>query len=85
MNYVYILKSEKDSHLYIGQTNDLNEKLKRHETGSVKSTKNRRPLTLIYSEEFGSRSEAVRRESYLKKLKGGTGLKKIIGNVMIKQ
>lgn len=79
MNYVYILKSKKDDRLYIGQTQDLKERLERHEKGWVTSTRNRRPLVLIHSEEYKSRSEAVRRESYLKKLKGGEGFKKIIG------
>jgi len=79
MNYVYILRSEKDGHLYIGQTQDLKKRLRRHENGWVSSTKQRRPLILIHSEEYESRSEAVKRECYLKKLKGGEGFKKIIG------
>ncbi|MBU0687321.1 MAG: GIY-YIG nuclease family protein [Candidatus Margulisbacteria bacterium] len=69
MYYVYILKSKKDNKLYIGQTSDLQERLSAHNRGSVKSTKNRKPLKLIYHEEFSTRSNAIKRESYLKRMK----------------
>jgi putative endonuclease len=81
---VYILKSRKDNRFYIGQTKDLNMRLEWHELGLVRSTKNRRPLTLIHSEEYGTRSEAVNRESYLKRLKGGNEFKKIISSQTVK-
>ncbi|MEK6570515.1 MAG: GIY-YIG nuclease family protein, partial [Bacteroidota bacterium] len=48
--YVYVLRSLKDGKLYIGQTNNLQERLLRHNHGRVKSTKGRRPLQLIYFE-----------------------------------
>ena len=78
MNYVYIIKSIKDNRLYISQTNDLQERLKRHNKGYVKSTQNRRPFKIIYTEKLKSRDEAIKRERYLKKLKGGNELKKIL-------
>lgn len=84
MNYVYILQSDKDGHFYIGQTNNLKERLKRHNDGQVKSTKNRRPLRIIYFESYKSRKEAVKRESYLKSLKSGNEFKKIINNKLNK-
>ncbi len=80
MNYVYILKSDRDNRLYIGQTNNPHDRLRRHNRGEVKSTRNRRPLKIIYLEMYKTRIEAIKRESYLKKLKGGNEFKKIVQN-----
>jgi len=70
MYYVYILKSLKDNKLYIGQTSNLKGRIYRHNAGKVKSTKSRKPLKIVYREIFSTRSEAIRRESYIKSLKG---------------
>ena len=66
MFYVYVLRSVKDSKLYTGFTIDLEHRLKQHNTGQVTSTKERRPLELIYSEACLNEIDAVRREKYLK-------------------
>jgi len=79
MSYVYILKCGKDNRYYIGQTNNIEERLKRLEEGRVKSTKSRRPLKLVHSELMETKSAAVKREKYLKSLKGGEEFKKILG------
>ncbi|MBU1954263.1 GIY-YIG nuclease family protein, partial [Patescibacteria group bacterium] len=50
MNYVYVLKSELDGRLYIGQTNNVEKRLIYHNSGWVKSTRNRRPLKILYKE-----------------------------------
>jgi putative endonuclease len=62
--FVYILTSLKDSKRYIGMTSDLSRRLNEHNSGKVKSTKNRRPLELIYTEEFISKQEASNREAF---------------------
>ena len=64
--YVYVLLSAKDNELYTGYTSDLRERLKFHDNGQVHSTKNRRPLTLIYFEGCINQQDATRREKYLK-------------------
>ncbi len=66
MFLVYILLSEKDKKRYVGFTDNIEQRLLEHETGKVKSTKNRRPLKLIYSEKFENKSDAMRREKYFK-------------------
>ena len=66
MFFVYILKSLKDGKFYIGMTNDVKARLKRHEKGQVPSTKNRRPLQLLYTEEYSNRQLARKREKFLK-------------------
>jgi putative endonuclease len=64
--YIYILKSEKDSQWYTGYTSNLRRRLKEHKEGLCSSTKNRRPLKLIYFEGCISKKDAVAREKYLK-------------------
>ena len=64
--YVYILKSLTDNGFYTGSTEELSERLKRHNQGKVRSTKSRRPFELIYQEVYETRTEARQRENYLK-------------------
>ncbi|PIQ78040.1 endonuclease [Candidatus Peregrinibacteria bacterium CG11_big_fil_rev_8_21_14_0_20_46_8] len=78
MYYAYILQSKKDQKLYFGHTNNVEKRLARHNDGQVKSTRSRRPFALICSRSFSSRSEAMKLERYLKILKGGEELKKIL-------
>lgn len=67
MSYTYVLKSQKDKKLYIGSTVDLMKRIKQHNRGYVKSTKNRRPLILIYKESFNNIRQARCREKLFKK------------------
>ncbi len=64
--YVYILKSRKDNNLYTGYTENLKIRLAQHEKGEVNSTKNRRPLELVYFEGCINQQDATHREKYLK-------------------
>lgn len=67
--FVYILRTSANT-LYIGQTNDLEKRLKEHNLHHGKGAKYIRyfdSFELVYTETFSSRSEAMRRESQLKK------------------
>ena len=66
MFYVYVLKSEKDSNLYFGYTNNLRNRLQEHNSGLVRSTKSRIPLRCVYYEAYASKSDATKREHNLK-------------------
>lgn len=66
MFYVYLLKSLKDNGYYIGQTKNINERLMRHNTGKVASTKRKLPWKLVKFEEFPTRNAARWREHELK-------------------
>ena len=68
MFYVYILYCHKDKGLYVGQTNNLANRLKRHDRGHNEATRHRRPLTCIYTEECATRSDSMQREKFLKSL-----------------
>ncbi len=70
--FVYILLSQKDLGLYTGCTSNLETRLKRHNLGAVQATKLRRPLIIIYKEEYTSKSEAFTRERFLKTKWGNT-------------
>lgn len=68
LNFVYILKCNDDS-LYTGWTNDLQRRLKAHNTQrGAKYTKSRTPVTLVYYEVYDSKSEALKREYEIKQL-----------------
>ena len=68
MNYTYILKCKDDS-LYTGWTNDLKKRITSHNAGKgAKYTKARRPVELVYYEEFQTRGEAMKREYAIKQL-----------------
>lgn len=64
--YTYVLRSGKDGNLYIGYTNNLKLRFEQHKKGLVDSTKNRRPLKLIYCEICTERNDATKREKHLK-------------------
>jgi len=65
---LYILKCADDT-LYTGITNDLDKRIKDHESGNgAKYTRGRSPLTLVYKEPHKNRSEASKREYEVKKL-----------------
>lgn len=79
MFYTYVLKSLKDGELYVGWTVNLRERLKKHQNGLVLSTKDRRPLQLVYYEACLVEANAIRREKALKTGYGRRYLKDRLG------
>ena len=70
MFVVYILRSESSGKTYIGQTDNLGRRLSEHNDPAQNrnkfTSKNKGPWKLIHSEEFETRSDAMRREKWLK-------------------
>lgn len=67
-HFVYILRC-KDETYYTGYARDINNRLKMHEEGKgAKYTRGRGPFTIVYEEEFLSKSEALKREYEIKTL-----------------
>lgn len=64
--YTYVLKSSKDHDLYIGWTDNLKKRFKKHNEGKVLSTIYRRPLKLVYCEACLDKQKAIKREKYFK-------------------
>jgi len=75
--FVYFLRSKRDGTFYIGQTNNIEKRVERHNKGLIKSTKNRSPFDLVYTESYNTRREAMLREKHLKSI-GGVKEKKAI-------
>jgi len=78
--YVYVLLSAKDNEMYTGYTADLTSRIKYHEDGLVTSTKNRRPLQLVYFKGCVNQQDATRREKYLKSGNGKIYLRSRLSN-----
>jgi putative endonuclease len=70
MYFAYVLYSPSSDRIYMGQTDNIEARLQRHNSGMVKSTKPFLPWELILTEGYGTRSEAMRRETELKSHKG---------------
>ncbi|MBA4746149.1 MAG: GIY-YIG nuclease family protein [Muricauda sp.] len=66
MYYAYVLQSMVDGRLYKGHCENIESRLKDHNTGKTRSTKGYVPWKLVYFETFESREEAIERERYLK-------------------
>ena len=66
--YLYMLRCG-DGSLYTGITTDVEKRLEAHRTGKgAKYTRGRAPLELVYREECGDHSSALKREIEIKKL-----------------
>lgn len=69
--YIYIVKCS-DKSLYTGITRDVKRRIEEHNSNDLlgaRYTRCRRPVTLVYVENAGSRSEATKREAAIKKLR----------------
>ena len=67
--YLYVVRCSDES-LYTGVTTNLKRRLHEHNSTKrgAKYTKTRRPVKLVYFEEYEDRSSAQRAENYFKKL-----------------
>lgn len=82
--FVYVLYSIKDERLYIGYTSNLNKRIHQHNEGMSISTRNRRPLMLIFYEAYLFKHDALRREKYFKTSKGKRALKLMLTKTLLK-
>ncbi|MBU6415116.1 GIY-YIG nuclease family protein [Patescibacteria group bacterium] len=82
MEYVYVLQSEQDKKFYVGLTNNLRKRFSEHNAGLVFSTRKRVPLTLVYYEACVHRSDARKREVYLKTAWGKRYIKNRLRNYL---
>ncbi|OGG36757.1 hypothetical protein A2110_00935 [Candidatus Jorgensenbacteria bacterium GWA1_54_12] len=69
MHYVYFLRLA-NKRVYKGSTGNLKRRMEEHNAGKVESTRNFRPLTLIGYEGYALKSDAERREKFLKTTEG---------------
>lgn len=81
MYFIYIIQSERDQSFYIGQTQDVAERVGRHNAGRERYTKLRIPWKLVYTESFETRIGAIRREKEIKRKKSRKYIEQLIGLV----
>ncbi len=68
---VYVLKSEKNGKRYVGYSGkDAAVRLREHNTGSNTYTKQNKPFVLLYTEQYEEKTEAMKRERFLKSGQG---------------
>jgi len=83
-HFLYILQSLKDKSFYTGESNNLERRIKFHNKGLQRYTRKKRPWILVYTEKFNSRTEALKRESEIKKKKSRKYIEWLISNQEIK-
>ncbi|MBP6731162.1 MAG: GIY-YIG nuclease family protein [Chitinophagales bacterium] len=80
--HTYILQSATTGKLYIGQTNNLEDRLVRHNTNRNKYTAGKGPWLLYFSKCFETRAEAVQLEQQLKNWKNPAKVKQWVAEQM---
>jgi putative endonuclease len=67
--FVYIIQSLADGTYYVGSTQDVDNRLERHNQGRSQYTKPKRPWQLVHFEEYSDKSDAIKRENEIKRRK----------------
>jgi len=78
MPFLYILLNETRTRTYTGVTDDVGKRLREHNEGKVRSSRPHRPYRVIYTEEFGTLSEARQKEGFYKSTTGRRRLKEML-------
>ena len=76
--HVYIIESLKDGTYYVGSTQNLTERLERHNQGRSNYAKAKRPWKLRYSEKHPDRSSASIRENEIKSRKSKSYIETLV-------
>ena len=78
MYTVYIIQGQKNDRYYVGYTDNLEDRLRHHNSGATRSTKIGRPWKVVYYEACQDKRVAWLRERQIKSYKGGQALKKLV-------
>lgn len=76
--FVYAIKSKADGRIYVGFSENVQKRLKEHNSGKTKSTKGFRPWELIFTQECKTRIKARELEKYYKSGIGKEILKEMV-------
>ena len=76
VHYVYILKSIKFNESYVGQTNNLKNRISDHNSGKSKHTSKYKPWNIVGYYAFIDKEKALKFEKYLKTSSGKAFMKK---------
>ena len=83
MHTAYVLQSSRNGKYYIGSTDSIDKRIIKHNKGYSRYTKGKGPFNLVYREDFLTRSEAKKREYYLKSLKSRVAIENLIKQAAI--
>ena len=76
--HIDILQSARCGSYYIGSTINTEQRLKKHNSGQVRSTQPKRPWRLVYTEEYNTISGARKREYQIKSWKSREAIERLI-------
>jgi len=86
LHYIYILYSEKRDKYYVGQTSNVESRLRKHNQGYSKATKSGIPWKLRMVVELESKTDAIRAENWIKKMKSRRVINRLIdGEINLKE
>ena len=81
---VYILRSETTSTYYVGHTDDLPRRIAQHNDpeyhGSKHTKRNKGPWVCVYTEQYDTRAEAIKREREIKAKKSRKYIEFLVHN-----
>ncbi len=77
----YILQSLKSGRYYIGHTQNIEERLFRHNSGMVKATRSKGPWQIVYTKTFLNKMESNQYELYIKAQKSKIFIERLIENL----
>ena len=77
MYYTYIIRCTTDGSFYKGHTNNLEDRLKQHNSGKSEYTSRNGTWEIFYYEEFNTREDAIKRENYFKSAAGRRFIQKL--------
>lgn len=81
-HFVYFLYTQSRDRYYIGSCADLEIRLSRHNAGANPSTKIGRPWKIVYHESCADKTEALKREIYLKSMKSRIYMEQLMHKTM---
>jgi len=75
---LYILQSNASGRFYVGHTNNLSERIRRHNAGRTLANKGKGPYELVHVEYFPTRAQAVTRERQIKSRKSRSYIEQLV-------
>ena len=78
--FTYIIYSESKDRYYIGSCEDVSVRLERHNYGATPSTRPYRPWIIVWFEEHASKTDALKKENYIKRMKSRKYIEELILN-----
>ena len=76
--YVYIIQSLADYSYYVGSTQNVEDRIERHNQGRSQYTKTKIPWQLVHTEAFSNKSNALKRENQIKRRKSKDFIESLI-------